>query len=62
MNQETVKTYEELLKDNENLQSWLKVAVEALEFIGTYKHPDYFSISRGSVFEVCKRALEKINE
>jgi hypothetical protein len=42
------------------LEEKLKVAVEALEYMNTYKHPDYFSHSRGSVFEVAKEALEKI--
>lgn len=42
------------------LEEKLAVAREALEFIQTYKHPDYFSHSRGSVFNVAREALEKI--
>lgn len=38
----------------------LSIAIEALEFINTYKSPDYFNKERGSVFDVSRNALSRI--
>lgn len=52
---------EDILRNEiKELEAKLSVAVEALEYIRTYKHPDYLSKSRGTLFEVAGEALFKI--
>lgn len=46
----------------EGLERRLKVATEALSFVCTYKSPDYYSLSRGSVFDVARKALAEIRK
>lgn len=46
--------------DRNTAEFKLAIATEALEYVQTYKHPDYFSHSRGSIFDVTKAALLKI--
>ena len=41
----------ELSREREN------ILTEALEYILTFKHPEYMSKSRGSVFDVARKAL-----
>jgi hypothetical protein len=39
-----------------------EILIEALEFILTYKGPEYFDFYRGSIFEVAREALRKYKE
>lgn len=39
-----------------------EILIEALEFILTYKGPEYLDFYRGSIFEVAREALRKYKE
>lgn len=59
---DTIDFANECNKLSSGFREKLKIAVEALEFMQTFKHPEYMNVTRGSMFEVGKEALEKIKE
>jgi len=57
---ELEKNLEEVNDISLKRKDQLSIAHEAMSYCLTYKSPDYFSHSRGSIFDVLKKAKDKI--